>query len=317
MNMVRKILLMILSIKVVLSCKGSENTKNGGRKGDKTAEAQYRFLLQYGESSEELKTVAEDLQSDSTFRNVVEVYNRNLKLPRNVKITFENCTQTRPERSAVNAYYLQSESAIVMCYEMAQAFVSATEAAVESGQITKTKKQIRQDMVSGMVFIMLHELGHALVGEFGLPATGNQESVADQFATLTLTFLYGTSCESLFVGFNLLDSGITTMFRLTNQSSNEVNAKDLFDEHPHTQERATEMTCLYYGANPSDLNVLVGSAYLSERRAPNCATETSRVRNVFEELLGDSLKVSIPPLQKLNCDDTTSLRLLQGHSSSQ
>ena len=53
----------------------------------------------------------------------------------------------------------------------------------------KISEPMRQDMVElvgNMLFVGLHELGHALAGQLRLPILGRAEDAADFFATLAL-----------------------------------------------------------------------------------------------------------------------------------
>src|SRR6266436_2435982 len=48
------------------------------------------------------------------------------------------------------------------------------------------RQQITEFVIGNTLFAMLHELGHAAVGELGLPVLGKDEDAADSFAAVRL-----------------------------------------------------------------------------------------------------------------------------------
>src|SRR5262245_5446003 len=46
------------------------------------------------------------------------------------------------------------------------------------------RKDVIAFVVGNILFVMSHELGHALISEMGLPVLGKEEDAADAFATL-------------------------------------------------------------------------------------------------------------------------------------
>ena len=78
-----------------------------------------------------------------------------------------------------NAFYARGERVIVLCYELVQARLQL---------ITRKLKTASNDIVvaaavGSVAFVMMHELGHALLHLSAASFLGREEDVADQFAT--------------------------------------------------------------------------------------------------------------------------------------
>ncbi|MBU6161524.1 MAG: hypothetical protein KGO50_10410 [Myxococcales bacterium] len=95
-----------------------------------------------------------------------------------------------------NALYMrepeQSRPVVVICEELVNRIV------VDSQSAFSAFPGFRQaSFVGQLIFVIAHEFGHALVDVLQLPVTGNEEDVADQFATWILSdepaALYGAS----------------------------------------------------------------------------------------------------------------------------
>ena len=48
------------------------------------------------------------------------------------------------------------------------------------------RQQLTEFVVGNMLFVFVHEMGHALVHEMDVPVLGREEDAADAFATLTM-----------------------------------------------------------------------------------------------------------------------------------
>lgn len=80
----------------------------------------------------------------------------------------------------MNAFYIPAETRIVFCYELRELLASIF---VPDGAWTPEQ----QDRVDGAFrFILMHEVGHALVHVLDLPVTGREEDVVDQLAVFHL-----------------------------------------------------------------------------------------------------------------------------------
>lgn len=106
-----------------------------------------------------------------------------------------------------NAFYLPAEKYIVMCRELG----------------TEAEGTIR--------FIVAHELGHAVVHQYGLPVIGSEEAMADEFALLAL-----------------IDSGHAgDLVSVAAWFANRPRAEVPHDDHHSPQRRAAVALCFAVG----------------------------------------------------------------------
>lgn len=106
-----------------------------------------------------------------------------------------------------NAFYSPDDKLIVVCRELA----------------TEAEGTIR--------FIVAHELGHAVVHQYGLPVIGSEETMVDEFAFLAL-----------------IDSGHTgDLVSVAAWFASHPRADVPTDDHPSPQRRAAVALCFAIG----------------------------------------------------------------------
>jgi len=102
------------------------------------------------------------LQSSPVPARLAATLSSLLKLPRDLPIIYR-------EAPALNAWYSPTGHSITVSYRLA----------------SYLRKNLDDQATRGaMDFILMHELGHALIGEFDLPQVGREEDAADEFATV-------------------------------------------------------------------------------------------------------------------------------------
>lgn len=104
---------------------------------------------------------------------IAEAFDQALRLPGPLAVTFEECGQ-------MNAFYSASRHAIQMCHDLYDDFVKLFQS------VGMDRPKAERTASGAFMWTFLHEFGHALVGELGLPVTGKGEDVADELATLIL-----------------------------------------------------------------------------------------------------------------------------------
>ena len=133
------------------------------------------------------------------------------------------------------------------------------------------------DMVEDtLVQTLFHELGHCLIDQWELPATGREEDAVDQLATV---LLLDGSPEGQ-------KSAIHAALEFAIASSNEEKGDMLFwDEHSFSKTRFYDMMCLVYGSDPKKNGFMIGDDGLPESRAVRCAEEWRRANRAWMKLL--------------------------------
>jgi len=121
------------------------------------------------------------------------------------------------------------------------------------------------------VHVVLHELGHALVREFDLPVLGNEETLADAFATHYLTAHMPERA------FAVLQARVQSL--MTEAAEVPRAEWDVSGEHNSDARRAHQITALAIAADPDKYAALAQVVGMSEgdvRSAKDYGTEIHR-----------------------------------------
>jgi hypothetical protein len=150
----------------------------------------------------------------------------------------------------------------------------------------------RAEFVLGnIVFVLFHEVGHALVSEFELPVLGREEDAVDRFATFLLT-PEGDEDEESDPSTILIDA-IRGWFAASKRT--ELADIEWWGEHGPDQQRAYQIACLLYGADTKKFKKLADEVRLPEERKESCPGEAesntaSWVKVVEPHVLDDGEK---------------------------
>lgn len=236
------------------------------------------FKYAYEDSNNDLyKQYAQLLTQRGFFENISKNLNASVALPYDIGLVAVQC-------DTPNAFWSPDNKAIVVCYEMLEFLVT-----VFRHQISD-ETQLTNAVFGALEFIFYHELGHALIDVYEIPATGREEDAVDQFSTL---FLLDTD-----VGIDAALSGASFFYELG--ANRTGSAKDLayWDEHSLDQQRFYNIVCLVYGSNPNRYQNLVmqnskgflpgnGSGYLPKERAVRCPSEYKDINRSWNTLINN------------------------------
>jgi hypothetical protein len=125
--------------------------------------------------------------------------------------------------------------------------------------------------------VLLHELGHALIREFDLPVLGNEEDMADTFATVVVTQAMRDDAVAI-----LKDRARSWLYEGAQVRPEDY---DLEGEHELDTRRAFRTICLLYGADPAAFADVVGWIGLSEHDANDCSDIAPDVIEGWERVL--------------------------------
>lgn len=197
------------------------------------------------------------------FQEIADALNAALALPHDLYINMDTCGEA-------NAFYDPGTSEITFCYEIVQQFED------EFKTISKDPKEIDTMVSDTLLQTLYHELGHALIDVWELPATGREEDAVDQLATV---LLLDGSPEGT-------DSAINAAleFDIAGRDT-DPNDMKYWDEHSFSKTRFFDMICLVYGSNPKANAGMVGPDYLPKERAERCTEEWNRASRSWMKLL--------------------------------
>jgi len=145
-----------------------------------------------------------------------------------------------------------------------------------------TEQQVRDriEFVAGnVIFATVHEVGHMLVAEMGIPVLGKEEDAVDAFAVVT----------GLKLGDALSDRILTQSARgwfLSDKRNQKQKIKMVFyDEHGLDRQRAYNIVCLMVGGNPEKFSKLAEMTKMPEERQGTCQGDFSNASWSWNKVL--------------------------------
>lgn len=174
------------------------------------------------------KAMHDALVNDSSngVQSLMDIISNIFLLPRDVNVIFA-------ETGEINAWYDPEKHHVVMTYDFIE-FILKDALANKN-----TEAEAVQFSVGAILFTLMHELGHALIGEMDIPVVGREEDAADEFATMILL-------DAGEMGHQVLSS-TADWFNVLARNQKELA---FWDEHSLDQQRLYNVLLLMYGESP-------------------------------------------------------------------
>lgn len=189
------------------------------------------------------------VESDQFHRVLPQVLNKLLRFPRDLPIVYK-------ETGKVNAWYSPQQHQITVSYELVSALSNSFPPQQGIGRLGKIRGTLN--------FILLHEVGHALVGELGLPVVAREEDAADEFATIFCTLLPQDQGVEM-------ARAAAEWFGKNGEALKPVKNLPYWDEHSLNAQRHFDILSDLYGSNP-------GSMAFLKSRVPAARLKTAENR---------------------------------------
>lgn len=125
----------------------------------------------------------------------------------------------------------------------------------------------QQFVAANLLFVLLHELGHAAISEFRLPVLGREEDAADTFATLSLLHVGSDRSHRI-----LTDTARGLML-IALRDKLEGRPPVFYSEHGLDVQRAYQIVCLMYGSDLRRFTALADIARLPPERRDSCRVD--------------------------------------------
>jgi hypothetical protein len=203
------------------------------------------------------------LDQTQLLQNISAAMNGFVTLPRPVTVTGAECGQ-------VNAFYHPQTHEIVMCYEIVRDIIGRFRAQ----RLDATT--LEAAVVGATAFILYHEVGHALIAELDLPATGREEDAVDQFAAYVMGSRF--PLHAMWAAQYWMERAGPSVggYRVVNQSA-------FADEHGIDEQRFYNVMCWTYGVSPSNRTSML--RYIPQARAARCPHEATQTVRAWDRLL--------------------------------
>lgn len=128
-----------------------------------------------------------------------------------------------------------------------------------------------------LLHVVLHELGHALVREFDLPILGNEETMADAFATYYVTHYFPDRAE------DVLTARVTSL--MIEAAEVPRGEWPVTGEHNNDARRAHQIASLAIAADPEKFNALAKQVGMSDSQINHARDYGSEIHRSWRRIL--------------------------------
>lgn len=215
--------------------------------------------------------LARDFARDDPLQRIARELDAAILVPATITLRYSECGEP-------NAFYDPSLRTITLCFEMVEQLAEDFAAQLHDDA------DLAEAVSGAYSFIVLHEVGHALVDVLELPITGREEDAVDQLSAWLL------------IGDEAGDSAVLSAAAAfsINGDAYGLSEGDFANAHSLDQQRYFSMVCWVYGRDPARHADLVELSGLPPARAETCAEEYARLDASWRRLLGNRLKVPRP-----------------------
>jgi putative metallopeptidase DUF4344 len=158
----------------------------------------------------------------------------------------------------------------------------------------KERKEAVEFVLGNTLFVLLHELGHAMINELDLPVLGREEDAADNFAAVTLLKLRTSFSHRVLVeaakGWFLSD-------RRAQVTGDQVV---YYDAHGLDRQRAYNIVCLMVGFDPEKFADLAAETKLPKDRQETCLGDYSNASRSWDSVLKPHRRAPDQPETKID-----------------
>lgn len=251
-----------------------ENIRTGGGLSSTSIEREPGFYLLFSleRVNGKLKSIPAltYIQRNGLLASIVSSFNKQYKLPFPVFILFQKI-------NAINAYYDPSEKRILFGLEMVEIIYNSL-STIYRGQ------ELIDATTDAVVYMLFHEIGHAMIDIYHIPITGKEEAAADNFAT----YLFSTGNDRVE---RIALNGAQIFFNLS-VNKDYISKMEMAGEHLLDAQRAYTIMSLLYGKDQVQYQYLVTSGILPKdfRGQEMCIYEYRQLVNSWSRILSPWVK---------------------------
>jgi hypothetical protein len=153
----------------------------------------------------------------------------------------------------------------------------------------QAKRQLVEFVVGNTLFVMAHEMGHALINQMDMPVLGREEDAADSFAIVTALKMGSGLSERVLI------EAAKGWVLASKRDKKKGNALAFYDEHGLDLQRAYNAVCFMVGADPEKYKTLAADTKLPEKRQESCVWEYKATAWSWDEMLKKHLRAADQP----------------------
>jgi hypothetical protein len=228
------------------------------------------FRVEYGEAKQkERADLRQDLQENRVLEGMADELNKTLALPADVTLSFAECGKA-------GATYDNDARRIAICYELIDTLYDAFR------DEAKTDDELDDKALGATVFVLYHELAHALIHIYKLPVAGDAESAVDQ---LTMFLLTRGASDGGDAAFDAAES-----LTRDDASDAKAGASPFWSGHALDQRRQSDLLCWLYAQDGEKYRFLVEDGKLPLERSQHCRDEYTQIERRWTTSLKPYLK---------------------------
>jgi hypothetical protein len=151
---------------------------------------------------------------------------------------------------------------------------------LRSRRLTLQQRRARAEFVFGnMLFVTIHELGHALVSELDLMVLAREEDVADAYATIGVL-----KCGADFARRVLVEAA-KGWFLNAQRDRRAGDVPQYYERHGLDEQRAYQIVCLMFGSDPVRFKDLADETELPQDRRRSCGWDYDTASRSWDRAL--------------------------------
>lgn len=223
--------------------------------------------------SPELRQLQIDWRNNRLLEGLADLLSRQFTLSQPLKIGLGECGMS-------NAFYKPDAKVVVLCLEL---IPDLTSRIVREQGPRLDRETINNTVAGALVFIVFHELGHAIIDIESLPVLGRNEDAADMISTYLIL-------QEPALADRGVAGGMFFFSKPTSVIPGFFSQRHLSDEHGLNPQRAVNLACAAYGKEPSRFVWAMHAARVTNQRASRCAGEYAQLDRSVRELLRNVIR---------------------------
>jgi hypothetical protein len=228
----------------------------------KTNQVRISYVPPTNPAHQQAYELLKERQSLEKFQEILSPF----RLPEPLHISLTGCD------GEADAMY--SDVTITICYEYIEDLRTYMPEKVSPAGIEPL-----DTIVGPFLDTVLHEFAHALFDYHDIPILGREEDAADQLSAYIYLQLGEDEAHRLIMG-------TVYAYMLEVEDTDPPTMEDFADEHSTSEQRAFNLLCMAYGANPElfeDVAILGG---LPQYRMDICEEEYELISLAYQALIG-------------------------------
>jgi hypothetical protein len=155
-------------------------------------------------------------------------------------------------------------------------------------------RRLAEFVAGNMMFVVLHEMAHAVISEMGIPILAREEDVADSFAATRLIKIQSGISD------RVLTEAAQGFFTSNRRDKKEGNAILYYDDHGLDLVRAYRIVCLMVGSDKDKYKQLAAEAKLPEDQWADCVGDYGRTAHAWDVVLNPHVRGPDRPRTKID-----------------